>query len=375
MSVDLLALNFDNLEESEAMNNWDIYGFSSKDVSTGDMVKILNITVHGDSALLHLENSLNITISLKKEKKFFEKLNIGIKTYEQLIEWFNNTDIKQYLLENEMHVYINVINQNITGSLIQAYIFNRRIEFFKEIKLNSKHYVAKVLDKNNGGFLVDVDGVPAFLPGSLASANKIVNFDKLIGKEVNVMFEDYLTNLDTFIVSNKKYIQYVLPIKLENLKVGNWYKGKITGTIEFGIFVEFEDIMTGLLHYSEMNDEIIERFKNKGYRAGDTIDFLIKEITKDNKIILSTKEKTSLVSITEFKEENEGKVIDGTITAIKYNIGSFVEFKYKDTSFTGLLHVKFNTNQDKFKIGDNMPFLIAKVDDKTNKIFLRLPKK
>ncbi len=248
-------------------------------------------------------------------------------------------------------------------------------QFFKEIKLNSKHYVAKVLDKNNGGFLVDVDGVPAFLPGSLASANKIVNFDKLIGKEVNVMFEDYLTNLDTFIVSNKKYIQYVLPIKLENLKVGNWYKGKITGTIEFGIFVEFEDIMTGLLHYSEMNDEIIERFKNKGYRAGDTIDFLIKEITKDNKIILSTKEKNSLVSITEFKEENEGKVIDGTITAIKYNIGSFVEFKYKDTSFTGLLHVKFNTNQDKFKIGDNMPFLIAKVDDKTNKIFLRLPKK
>ena len=41
------------------------------------------------------------------------------------------------------------------------------------------------------------------------------------------------------------------------------YSGVITGVMKFGLFIEFESIFTGLLHFSAMDSNFYQQFKNK----------------------------------------------------------------------------------------------------------------
>ena len=61
----------------------------------------------------------------------------------------------------------------------------------------------------------------------------------------------------------KKYIRHILPLKINELNKTTKYTGVVTGVVKFGIFVEFDEIYTGLIHTSEMSDEHINKFNNK----------------------------------------------------------------------------------------------------------------
>jgi len=53
----------------------------------------------------------------------------------------------------------------------------------------------------------------------------------------------YLQDSDMFIFSNKKYIKNMIPVEIEKLTKTEKYKGVVTGTSKFGIFVEFNTIL------------------------------------------------------------------------------------------------------------------------------------
>jgi ribosomal protein S1 len=187
----------------------------------------------------------------------------------------------------------------------------------KEVQSPSKAYVAKVINCNRGGYFVEVSGVEAFMPGSLAAPNKIMDFQTLVGKEVIVMVEDFLQEMNSFIVSHKKYIEHVLPKKIAELDLNQKYKGSITGTSKYGIFVEFGDIFTGLLHNSKMKESTLIKFRAREFKPGDPIEFYISEVAKDNRIILteeSPEEKKK--KIEDFIETNKEKSLIAKIAAI-----------------------------------------------------------
>ena len=76
--------------------------------------------------------------------------------------------------------------------------------------------MAKLVSSNNGGFVVEIAGmVKAFMPGSMAAANKINNYESLVGTEMEVMVESYDPKFG-FIVSRKKYLRTIVPIYLKN---------------------------------------------------------------------------------------------------------------------------------------------------------------
>jgi predicted RNA-binding protein with RPS1 domain len=77
--------------------------------------------------------------------------------------------------------------------------------------------------------------------------------------------------------------------KISDLQFGKKYTGTLTNRpYDFGIFVEFEDYYTGLIHSTEFsNYEDIKR----QYRSGDEIEFYIKNVTrkgKEYRIVLTT---------------------------------------------------------------------------------------
>lgn len=151
-------------------------------------------------------------------------------------------------------------------------------ETLEDFAKQDKWFYVKVTSLVKGGYLALYKGtVKCFLPGSHAAANVIRDFNEYLNKEIPVMIENYDSTNDLFIVSYKKYIKQTLPQRVHELKFGQKYVGTLTNKpYDFGMFVEFENYFTGLLHKTEFSN--YEEF-SKNLKSGDTIEFYVKDVT------------------------------------------------------------------------------------------------
>jgi len=175
------------------------------------------------------------------------------------------------------------------GSGIKAWLKVTRDELLATLKDTSTRsaYPGYVESAQIGaGFVVNIAGLKCFMPGSHAGANKLENYDELVGQNIIVMVEGYSEQLDSVIVSRKKYIQAILPERVRELNKETLYKGRVTGISNFGIFVEWNDsqgnpIFTGLLHETEMY------LDKNDYKQNEEISFYVKRIQTPEKIVLT----------------------------------------------------------------------------------------
>jgi ribosomal protein S1 len=273
--------------------NGDQTDFGSKDLVDGQVYVCTIISLKEDEALAQTASGQTIYIDLKRERRDAEKLNItGIG----------------FMPGEELKAKVRRINGNYSGSIIEYYMHNLRIELFEEIKKESKAYLIKILSVNKGGYIAELSGIKCFLPGSLAAANKITDFESYIGKEMHVMIEGYIEAKDIFIVSYKKYLNRIMDTKIQELDLTKKYRGYITGTSDFGVFVEWDSVYTGLIHKSEFNDANPLASLSPGLE----IEFYVKEITKLGILALVPQDKLG-------KRGNDIRVNDD-ITVIPYEV-------------------------------------------------------
>jgi ribosomal protein S1 len=161
----------------------------------------------------------------------------------------------------------------------------------------------------------------------------------------------------------------VLPSKIQDLDINKKYAGNITGIAKYGIFVEFDEIFTGLLHSSKMTPELREKFKSYAFSPGMEISFWIKEITADKKIILTDEDPLfRRKEIEIFTEKNLGYVCDGEVVSIQ-PFGALIKLQ-KD--IVGLISQKeIKMKKKRFNIGDTIMVTVDRVHN--DKIFLSLP--
>ena len=337
-----------------------------KDTKVGDIMRITEFKSHKDGTIEAIcDNYDSIFIDIKKERKFIEMLGM---TEDSFKEWIQSSKSIDNLSTNKMTISLESPASR-KGSLYNAHLKTITREFMEQIAKPTTAYIAKIIDKNQGGFIVEVQGVKAFLPGSLAAANKIVNFDDYIGKEIHVMLEDYLSASDIFVVSYKKYLEYILPSKLSALSKNQIMIGTITGTSKFGIFAEFDEIFTGLLHSSEMSPDTQEKFATGKFKPGQKIETWLKDV-KDGKLILTENDPQVRESEMEiYKERTEGIIKTATIVSMK-SFGILMEIE-KDK--LGLLPIKESKKiREKLSVGDKINVCVTKVDTSTGKIYLSL---
>jgi len=325
---------------------------SSKDLVEGEIYKCKISSINEDSALAYTSSGQTIFIDLKKERKDAQRLNIqGI----------------DFAVSSHVEAIVRGINGTYYGSIVECYVQGLKSEFFEQIKAASVAYPAKIESINKGGYLVDISGVKCFLPGSLAAANKITDFESYLGKTIYVMIDGYVPGKDIFVVSYKKYLSKIMDQKIQELDLTKKYKGCVTGSSPFGLFVEWEDVYTGLIHKTEFENEIIQ-----GFKPGDEIEFYVKEVKEDNKLTLtfgSPLEKT--LRIYQIKEEIENGTISPMAAVVKRKkSGCLVEVPE-----LGLMAMipqdKITLDLKNVKSGDRIAILIYEVDPVMGKIFAK----
>jgi fucose permease len=91
-------------------------------------------------------------------------------------------------------------------------------ELLASIEEGNTAYVATVNSMiQGGGYIVNVQGIDCFMPGSLAGINKLVNFESIIGTKIYVVPMSYSLEKGTIVVSHRKYLQALIPNKVEEV--------------------------------------------------------------------------------------------------------------------------------------------------------------
>ena len=358
-------------QESYAQELYDRFcgiDVKSKDVKIGQSIRALDLEILSTGEVeVHTDAGIDIYLDMRKEKKYFEAIGVTDFSVDNLRELTKNGAFKTLFEEKQEYVVLKGSEGAIRGSLYDSHLNYVRREFTKQITEQSKAYVAKIVSKNQGGFFISVQGIDAFLPGSLAAANKIVNFDSYMGKEIYVMVEDYLSASDTFIFSYKKYLEKILPSRMANLDREKKQIGIVTGSSKYGIFVEFEEIFTGLLHTTEMTEKTLDKFNARSYRPGDKIELWIKDIKGDKLILTEIDPSIRLDELKEYKKKTEGTIRNLKVISMK-QFGVFFEFE-KDS--VALLPTKelWKMNK-KVEVGEKYDVCISNIDIETGKVYL-----
>lgn len=363
--------------EPYAQKLFDIYTHKNqpivqKDLNKGDTVPIIDIFNFNKQFIdIELLGGLSVTVDLMREKRFIQLF--GYNTPEEFTYALRDREIVKEFLKSGLTAYITESHPTVKISLWQGHLKAVRNEFMDQILNPTKAYTAKVVEANRGGFFVEVQGLDAFMPGSLAAPNKIEDFQSYIGKEIVVMIEDFLKDMNSFIVSHKKYLAHIIPIKIQELDLMKKYTGTVTGCSRYGIFIEFEEFFTGLLHTSKMDEITKAAFVKFEYKAGDEIEFFISEISKDNRIILTKEDpEEKLNKINNFVINSQDKILEGTVAAVM-NFGVIVNVD----DLNGLIPIKeFKKNKimtNNFIVGDIIEMMFDEF--KEEKLVFKLPPK
>ncbi len=249
---------------------------------------------------------------------------------------------------------------------------------------NSEVIQGKVVEANKGGLMVEIGGVIGFLPVSQLSSTHYPRFasgsrDELAGKLSELVNEtlnlkiinfDKLTN--KLIFSEKAAGDAAIEEKLSKIEVGSTIKGKITGVVDFGLFVNIGDNIEGLVHISEVSWKRVSDLRTM-YSPGDEVSALVTGIS-DGKVSLSLKRLTKDPWIEAASAYSVGETVSGTVTSVP-RYGAFVRL---DQSVDGLVHISELSDEriedpaSVVAIGQTLKFKVLSIDPAAHRISLSL---
>src|SRR4030065_701106 len=139
-----------------------------------------------------------------------------------------------------------------------------------------------VSGKVKGGLSAMVNGVRAFLPGSLVDIRPVKDTTPYENKtmELKVIKRDRKRN--NVVVSRRAVLESSMGADREaimaNLKEGAIVKGVVKNLTDYGAFVEIEQGIEGLVHVSEMDWTNKNVHPSKVVQLGDEVEVMILEI-------------------------------------------------------------------------------------------------
>ncbi|MFA6227609.1 MAG: S1 RNA-binding domain-containing protein [Patescibacteria group bacterium] len=245
---------------------------------------------------------------------------------------------------------------------------------------------ATITEANKGGLLAKVDTVAGFLPVSQLAPehypripggdkNRIYEILKsYVGKKFDIKVIDANEDEDKLIISEKAAWEETQRDVINKYKVGMIVEGVVTAVTDFGVFVEFDDKLEGLIHISEIAWQRIDNPHNF-VKVGQKVQAEIISI-ENSKIFLSMKKLENDPWVGIEKKFEIGQKVSGTI--IKVNpFGLFVEL---GENIQGLAHVSQLSDKpvkdpsEIAKEGEKKDFYVVSLDSKNHRLGLSLVK-
>lgn len=223
--------------------------------------------------------------------------------------------------------------------------------------------VGNIKSSGPAGYEVDIiqNGITlsGFMPNTLAGINKLHDPESIVGEQLELMIESFSKDEGTYIVSRRKYLNSLVPEEMKKLDTEKVYNGVVTGTAQFGVFIEFNKCLTGMIHRANIHPDWQDRITE--INPGTIIEFYVKEIVK-GRIIL-----TQILRDTLWDSIKSGQILEG-IVMDKKQFGVLVSL---DEETMGLIHTsELEKLNRKFTTDEKLKVRVLAVDRQNRKIFL-----
>lgn len=159
---------------------------------------------------------------------------------------------------DQIDVYLEYLedrNGNLVLSKEKA-DFMRNWKEIREYYDTGEIFSCKIIKRIKGGMIVDINGLPGFLPGSQIDVRPIKDFDNFLDKDIEVRVVKLNEARKNIVVSHKVIIEDSLQEKreefLSKIKVGQIIEGRVKNITDFGVFIDLGGI-DGLLHITDLS--------------------------------------------------------------------------------------------------------------------------
>ena len=227
-----------------------------------------------------------------------------------------------------------------------------------------------------GGMTVDIQGIKAFLPGSLAEATPTKDLDHLEGRyeEFKVIKLDKEKN--NVVLSRRAVLEEVNSEEreklLSNLTEGQEIQGVVKNLTDYGAFVDLGGI-DGLLHITDISWSRINH-PSEALNIGEKIKVQVTKFDKDEgKVSLGMKQ----LSSDPWKGIENKFPLNTSVMAKVTNLTDYGFFAEIESGVEGLVHVSeidwTNKNIHPSKVvelGDSLEVMILEVDEEKRRISL-----
>ena len=232
-----------------------------------------------------------------------------------------------------------------------------------------------------GGIMVDVEGFPAFLPGSQLDIGPVRNMDDYIGKEFDVKIIKINLERRNIVVSRRELLEESLRERrsalLKTMTVGELRQGVVKNITDFGAFIDLGGV-DGLLHITDISWGRISH-PSEVLEVGQPIEVVILSIDDvKERVSLGYKQKTPNPWDDIAAKYPVGSKITGRVVNIM-PYGAFVEI---ESGVEGLIHVsemswtkRIAKAGDVVQVGETVEAVSHDINRESRKISLGLRQK
>ena len=312
-----------------------------------------------------------MVVDLGVIQAFLPGSQIDVQPVKNFDEYLNKEFDFQIVKVDEMRKNLVVSRK----AILQESLNEKREEIMSQIKVDGK-ISGIVKNITDFGAFVDLGGIDGLIHitdfswGRINHPSEVVS----IGDKVEVKVIEYNEETSRISLGMKQLIDNPWKKIAEKYNINDSITGKIVSIMNYGIFVEIEKGIEGLIHISEISWKKNVENLDSIYSVGDIIDSKILSIDiEDQKISLGIKQLTEdpwEKVATKFSVDDKvsGTVSNTTKFGAYINLGDDIEgfVRNIDLHWTkNVVHAKQLLNKD-----DNIEAIILDIIDKDRKIFL-----
>ncbi|MFK7922034.1 MAG: 30S ribosomal protein S1 [Bacteroidia bacterium] len=184
-------------------------------------------------------------------------MNIGFKSegVVPINEFRDTPDMKP---GDDLEVFIESVEDK-EGQLILSRKRAKNLRSWERINASMESDVilqGHVMRRTKGGFVVDINGIEAFLPGSQIDVKPVRDFDVYVGRDMEFKVVKINHAYENVVVSHKVLIEAKLEEQrkeiLANLEKGQVLEGTVKNMTNFGVFIDLGGV-DGLLHITDIS--------------------------------------------------------------------------------------------------------------------------
>lgn len=255
----------------------------------------------------------------------------------------------------------------------------------KRLRDEGEIITIKPFEANKGGLMIEVDGVRGFLPVSQLTAENyprvtdkddiLIKLNQLVKRAMKVGVLDVDRRENKVIFSEKIAKRGEIEKAIEKFKVDDIVKGRVTGLADFGIFLNIEGNIEGLVHISEIAWDKVED-PSSYVKIGDEIEIKIIGIEGD-RLSLSIKRLKDDPWAEAVKKIEVGDKLKGEVTRVT-PFGAFVKIGEEIEALVHISELSEEHIEDPskvVKVGKEYIFNVLSIDMDNHRIALSLKEK